>query len=214
MKDLSATGGVDEVDKTLVKAAKGGDMAAMDQLLLRHQAYVDHLCRRMLRNPTDAEDARQEAWFNAARRIATFNEEAAFRTWLHRITTNVCLNIDRKRKADNAKKEAFEPVSLPKRPGVLGPVSNAARWEDSVAAQLDVEAALNAVTPVFREVLVRRLICDMPYADIAEDLGIDEGTVKSRLFRGKAELVELLREHVDLPGVPASTPGPAEDPLR
>jgi len=208
MSDTYATGevgDVDEVDESgLVKAAQAGNKAAMGQLLGRHQAYVDRLCQRMLRNPHDAEDARQEAWINAAHRIATFDGRAAFRTWLHIITVRVCLNKIRstKKKTEMLVDEVPERPATSDRPKVRRrPRKTTPDLQDRVAARIDVESCLNAVTPVYRDALVLWFIADRSYAQIAEDLAIEINTVRTRLFRGKAELANCLREHIDLPGV-------------
>ena len=208
MSDTYATGDVGDVDEvddsSLVKAAQAGNIAAMEQLLRRHQAYVDRLCQRMLRNPHDAEDARQEALINAARRIATFDGRAAFRTWLHIITVRVCLNMIRSAKKKVEVLVGEEPDGRPTqdRPGVRRPPRRTTPdLQDRVAERFDVESCLNAVTPAYHDVLVLWFIADRSYAQIAEDLAIEINTVRTRLFRGKAELAKCLREHIDLPGV-------------
>jgi RNA polymerase sigma-70 factor (ECF subfamily) len=202
MDDTSAagqTGGVDE--STLVAAAQDGDMAAMNQLLARHFTYINNLCRRMIQDHYRAEDARQEALFQAARRIGTFNGRSAFRTWLHSIARNVCLNEIRSlaRRRTVPVEEPPETVIPPvasHRPrsrgaGLPSPPNPVA---ERVAERLDVESALAAVSPVFHEVLVLWFLCDLSYNDIAEELGIEINTVRSRLRRGKAQLKELLGE--------------------
>jgi RNA polymerase sigma-70 factor, ECF subfamily len=190
-------------ESALVTAAQAGDMAAMEQLLARHQTYVDRLCRRMLHNPCDAEDARQDAWFQAAHRIATFDGRAAFRTWLHTVTKNVCLN--KIRAAARADLPVADPDHRPagERPATLRfhpSRETTPRPDDRVAARLDVQAALNELTPAYRETLVLWYVADLDYTQIAQALDININTVKSRLHRAKAELVERLR---DLPGQPA-----------
>jgi RNA polymerase sigma-70 factor, ECF subfamily len=202
MNDTSAAGHTGEVDEsTLVAAAQAGDMAAMNQLLARHFTYVNNLCRRMIQDHYRAEDARQEALIQAARRVATFDGRSSFRTWLHSVARNVCLNeirsVARGRTVlvEEPPETAIPPVAS-HRPRSLGarlpsPPNPVA---DSVGERLDVESALAAVTPVFHDVLVLWFLCDLSYNDIAETLGIEINTVRSRLRRGKAQLKELLGE--------------------
>jgi RNA polymerase sigma-70 factor (ECF subfamily) len=208
MNDTSApgqAGTVDEDDESaLVAAAQAGDKAAMERLLGRHFAYVDRLCRRMLRDRFDAEDARQEALFQAARRIATFQGRSTFRTWLHTITRRECLNVIRGAgcQPDVPVAEVSEHRNAP-----------TSHPQHRVAERLDVESALNAVNPAYRDALVLWFICDLDYAQIATTLGIPINTVRSRLRRGKAELVELLGELGDSPAASNPRgPGPGADP--
>ena len=192
-------------DAELVSLAQDGDAAAMEQLLTRHFGYVHNLCRRMLRDPIDAEDARQDALIQAARMIATFDGRSSFRTWLHSLTRNVCLNAIR-----SASRRAV-PVADPlqRRSDAARPPAGrhtqsrlpTATPHDRTAERLDLDSALAAVTPVHREALVLWFIADMDYAQIAETLDIPINTVRSRLRRGKAELVELIGEPADLAAV-------------
>ena len=90
---MSEVSGPDTSEEgALVEAAQQGDRQAMNQLLARHWKTVDTLCRRMLRNALDAEDARQEALLQAARRISTFQGRSSFGTWIYAVTRHVCLN--------------------------------------------------------------------------------------------------------------------------
>lgn len=177
-------------DRELVSAAQAGDVAAMTELLARHYGYVDALCRRVLKSPHDAEDARQEALICATRYITTFNGNSAFRTWLHSITRNVCLNVLRANKKQP--RYSFDDVfdddnDLPRRPGAFAD-------EDSTALRLDVESALAALPENVRDAVVLRFVFDMDYAQIADVLGVPLGTVKTWLRRGRIQLMSVLGE--------------------
>jgi RNA polymerase sigma-70 factor (ECF subfamily) len=190
MDDTSAPGGLGAVndvdDWQLVAAAQRGDAAAMEQLLARHFSYVDTLCRRMMRNSFDAEDARQDALFQAARRITTFDARSAFRTWLHTVTKNICLNKIRSQVRD--RQTPYGDVV-----GDIGP-TNPTNPHDRIAERLDVESALAAINPVFHDAVVLWFMFDFSYEQIADALGIPLNTVRSRLRRGRHELAQLLRE--------------------
>ncbi len=177
-------------DRDLVAAAQAGDAAAMTELLKRHYGYVDGLCRRLLQNPHDAEDARQEALICATRYIVTFKGQSAFRTWLHAITRNVCLNM---RRAKN-RQPSYSIVDVfdddndpPNRPGAFAD-------EHSVTQRLDVESALAALPENVHDAVVLRFVLDMDYAQIADELGVPLGTVKTWLRRGRMQLMSLLGE--------------------
>jgi RNA polymerase sigma-70 factor, ECF subfamily len=190
----AATARVDDTD--LVKRAQAGDVKAMNDLLALHFGYVNALCKRTLRNPADAEEARQEALMQAARMIATFGHRSSFRTWLHTVTRNVCLN---KIRIDTGKEIPIWDIDSSAKtvPGV----------DAAVAARLDVEAALNQVNPAFRDVLVARFVLDLEYAEIARQLDMPLNTVKSQLFRGREELIALLRQPQSPLAASKSTPG-------
>jgi RNA polymerase sigma-70 factor (ECF subfamily) len=190
-----AVGEVD--DSVLVAAAQAGDAVAMNQLLGRHFNYVTALCRRMLKDQYRAEDARQDALFQAARRIATFDGRASFRTWLHAITRNVCLNEIR-----SQARRATVPIDDESMPARVA--------HDRIAERLDVESALAAVNPVFRDALVLWFMFDMSYNDISDILGVELNTVRSRLRRGKEELKQLLGEPGGVPPVSNQLSGEGE----
>lgn len=177
-------------DRELVAAAQAGDAAAMTELLTRHYGYVDGLCRRILKNPHDAEDARQEALICATRYIATFKGGSAFRTWLHAITRNVCLNMRRANKKqprysiDDVFDDDNEP---PNRPGAFAD-------EDSVVQRQQIDSALAALPENVHDAVVLRFVFDMDYAQVAEELGVPLGTVKTWLRRGRMQLMSILGE--------------------
>jgi RNA polymerase sigma-70 factor (ECF subfamily) len=127
-----------------VRAAQAGDVTAMNHLLRRHFHHINRLYLRMLVDYDHAEDARQEALFQAARRITTFDGRASFGTWLYAIAKNVCLNDIRSR--------ARRPTA-PLDPDQAG----RDHWtspQDGIADCLDVQAAMAEVTPVYRDALV------------------------------------------------------------
>ena len=178
-------------DGELVRAARDGDAAALDTLLRRHHPRLLALCRRLTGDPTDAEDACQEALIALARGLRRFDGRAAFTTWAYRVTTNTCLDELRRRRR--------RPV-----PG-LGPAEEAAVARgsrstpsgdpgDAAATRLDVDAALAAIAPDFRAAVVLRDLCQLSYEEIAEVLDVPPGTVRSRIARGRAALLPLLSD--------------------
>jgi len=205
MNDTSGSAGAGLADDSeLVRLAQGGDPAAMEQLLARHFGYVHNLCKRILRDPIDAEDARQDALIQAARMIRTFDGRSAFRTWLHSLTRNTCLNAIR-----SASRRAIpvdEPPEAKLRVWTAHGGRRPTRGEvvephGRIAGRIDVDSALAAVTPAYRDALVLWFIYDLDYAQIAQTLDIPINTVRSRLRRGKAELAQLIGEPNDRPAV-------------
>lgn len=165
-------------------------------MLRRHVDRLHTLCRRILGNDADADDALQEALIAIARGLAAgrFDGRASFGTWAYRVTTNACLDELRRRgrRPDVPGDEHLERLAPDGSTGI----------ESAAAARLDVEAALTRLPPDFRAAVVLRDLCGLDYAEIAEILSIPSGTVRSRIARGRAALVPLLGN----PAPPADRP--------
>jgi RNA polymerase sigma-70 factor (ECF subfamily) len=192
----------DPSDEALLAAHLRGDPAAFGQLVARHERRIYGLCLRILGNREDAEDATQEAFVAALRKASGFRRAAAFSTWLYRIAVNAA--TDQARRRGRARLADLDPedAGLAVAPGgELGEV---------VAAAVTVQAALVQVPEEFRVAVV---LCDLyrlPYADAAQILEVPVGTVKSRVFRGRAALAERLAAPplrvVGAPGTESSPP--------
>jgi len=137
----------------------------------------------------------QKAMIAIARGITRFDGRAAFSTWCYRIATNAAL--------DELRRARRRPV--PTHPDAPEPVAPGTGPDDVVAARLDVDEALWHVPEEFRAAVVLRDLCDLDYAEIAEVLDIPAGTVRSRISRGRAILVERLGRG-DEPGNPTAPP--------
>ena len=171
----------DADDATLVSAAVGGDRAALEVLLRRHYPRVYAVCRRLAGNDDDAADAAQEALIAMTRGLERFDGRAGFSTWSYRVATNACLDELRRRKRRSAE-------SLPAELAVAGadPVG------EGTAARMDIDAALGRLPEEFRVPVVLRDQAGLSYDEIAAVLSIPPGTVRSRIARGRARLVEFL----------------------
>ena len=181
-------------DGQLVDRFLTGDQAAFAALVQRHERRVYNLAYRMLGREEDARDATQEAFLSALRKLTTFRGQAAFSTWMYRVTVNACYDILRRRARDPAPLEGMDDWTAGSSPDPGTEVSQA----------VDVQRALLQVPEEFRAVVVMHDAMDIGYQDIAETLGIPVGTVKSRLHRGRAALGRLL------PGERADHPQPSE----
>jgi RNA polymerase sigma-70 factor, ECF subfamily len=190
------SGDADRPDDELVRAARDGDVAALDAFLRCHHPRLLAMCRRLTGDPTDAEDACQEALLALARGLHRFDGRSAFTTWAYRVTTNACLDELRRRRrrpvpglgGPNAETGVRGPNAAT---GVV-PGEEAGDPGDGVAARLDVDAALAAIAPDFRAAVVLRDLCQLSYEEIADVLGMPPGTVRSRIARGRAALLPLL----------------------
>jgi RNA polymerase sigma-70 factor, ECF subfamily len=171
-------------DEELLAAHLQGDRTAFAALMARHERRIYGLCFRVLGNREDAEDATQETFIGALRRAASFRGEAAFSTWLYRIAVNAA--TDQARRRGRARLSPLDPeeVGLAADPG--------GDPGELVATAVTVQAALATVPEEFRVAVV---LCDLyrvPYAEAAQILEVPVGTVKSRVFRGRAALAERL----------------------
>ncbi len=86
----------DPADAELVEQAKNGDRAALEKLVLRHQAWIYNIAVRMVFQPQDAEEVTQEVLVKVITKLSTFKGESKFRTWLYRIAANHVLNMKRR----------------------------------------------------------------------------------------------------------------------
>lgn len=172
----------DDDESTLVARAVDGDRRALELLLDRHADRIHAVCRRIVAHPEDALDATQEALIAVARGISRFDGRAAFSTWCYRIATNAAI--------DELRRSRRRP--LPAHPDAPEPVAAASGPDEVVAARLDVDAALQHVPEEFRVAVVLRDLCDLDYAEIGQVLDVPPGTVRSRISRGRAMLVEQL----------------------
>jgi RNA polymerase sigma-70 factor (ECF subfamily) len=187
-------------DLALVAAARSGDRAALEALLLRHHPKVLGLCRRLLTDARDAEDAAQEALLAVCRGLDRFDERSAFTTWLYRITTNTCLDELRRRRR--------RPATAPDDPAddatAGGSMHRSIDPAVVVTARVDVDRALAQLPVEYRVAVVLRDGCDLDYAEIARLTGVPDGTVRSRIARGRAALARLLAADPAPTGNPAA----------
>jgi len=183
------------VDPTLVKACQRGEPGALDELIRATYADVYALCRRMLADPDEAADATQEVFVRVMRSVLGFRGDAAFGTWLHRVTVNVCLTMLRKRsKARAAGMVAGgTPFALPgddvDMVSTEQSPADAAETADLVSRS---EAALAQLPEDARAVVVLRDIEGLSTKEVADLLGVTETVVKVRLHRAHARLRTLL----------------------
>jgi RNA polymerase sigma-70 factor, ECF subfamily len=174
-------------DHELVAAARSGDRNALDQLLRRHYDRAHGVCRRLMGNAAEADDAAQETMIRVVRGLDSFDGRSSFATWVYRIATNTSLDELRKRSRRPHLHLVDDDGQSPQQVDDL-----AHRRVDAVVDRLSIDAALAALPDDYRAAVVLRDVADLDYSEIATILGIPVGTVKSRIARGRAQLVERL----------------------
>ena len=172
-------------DSALVALAKGGDRPAFSRLVERHHRRIFGTIYRMLGDCEAAADLTQDTFFAAWRALGGFEERARFSTWITKIAVNRCRNAFRASAVARTVPLLVDPPAEPAR----GPESITGNRE--LAAHL--ERALGQIDPGHREILVLRELDGLSYDAISEILGLEAGTVKSRLHRARAALREKLR---------------------
>lgn len=172
-------------DATLANAAGQGDRGALDALLARHIDRVHAICRRIC-GPDDALDATQDALIAITRSVDRFDGRCAFTTWMHRVATNAALDELRRRKRRPA------PMTRADNSVIATATAARATEPERVVDRLDIRAALTRIPDEFRVAVVLRDVADLDYAEIAEELSIPIGTVRSRIARGRAALAREL----------------------
>ena len=181
-------------DSSLVTRCLRGDETAWEDLVRIHTRKVYALCYRFTGSGQEAQDLTQEVFLRVFRTIKTFrSDEGSFGTWLSRVTRNLLIDHYRRTRQERVTDSIEEQLPIIEETGAAA----AARPDQSVAgreASEILQATLQKLSPDLREAVILRDLQEMEYREIAEVLQIPEGTVKSRINRGRAELTRLLRK--------------------
>jgi len=163
--------------------------------------------------PVDAQDATQDALLAVVRGLPRFDGRSSFTTWLHRVTTNACLDeLRRRSRRPTIARAVGGPAGDGEHPSPLDPPDEGPQADDRVPDRLTIDDALRALPEEFRAAVVLRDHLDLDYAEIAEVLGIAPGTVRSRIARGRARLADLLGDEAPVARRPQPrNPGPPDD---
>src|SRR6516164_9282351 len=182
---------IENLDHSLVSRCLGGDEAAWEELVRQHTRQVYGLCFRFTNSTQEAQDLTQEVFLRVFKTIKTFRSaEGSFGTWLARVTRNLLIDHYRRTRQERVTDPIEEQLpTLDLKAGSDQPDQALAGREASEVLQ----SALQKLSPELREAVILRDLQEMEYREIAQVLRIPEGTVKSRLNRGRAELARVLR---------------------
>ena len=183
-----ADAGADTGEARELARARAGDVAAFGALVRRHQERVFRFLHRMLDAREEAMELSQDVFVKAWQALPGWRPEARFSTWLLQIARNAALDQLRRRRLIQ-----FAPLDdgMDVADTAPGPEARYA----SRQRQALLENALQQIAAEHREILLLREIEDLSYAELAAVLGIAEGTVKSRLARARAALLQHFRPH-------------------
>ncbi|MFI4915914.1 MAG: RNA polymerase sigma factor [Phycisphaerales bacterium JB060] len=175
----------------LIERARAGDGPAATELVERYQRRIYNLCLRILGNPDDAEEMTQETLVKALTNLERFDHRAKLSTWLHRIATNACYT---RMRSDRVRKRGRVPWPESGEPEGALRIKQSDRTAEASQRHRQVSEALGRLNADHRVVLVLRDVQGLEYEQVAEVIGVPVGTVKSRLFRARAALRDLIEE--------------------
>lgn len=181
-------------DSSLVSRCLAGDETAWEELVRLHTRKVYGLSYRFTNSAHEAQDLTQEVFLRVFRTLRTFRAaEGSFGTWLARLTRNLLIDHYRRSRQERMTDSIEPQLSVMEEHH-----GSAAMRPDEAMSGVEVseilQATLQKLSPDLREAVILRDLEEMEYREIAQVLAIPEGTVKSRINRGRAELARLLRK--------------------
>ena len=186
-----------EADLALVRRAKKGDYRAFDLLVLKYQSRIVSIAFKFVKEIQLAEDISQESFIKAYRSIDSFREESAFYTWLYRITANTAKNylVSKGRR----KESSISDLSISENEDFFELPTNDSPEQILMAQSLKdtIYDALSGLPEDTRTALSLREFEGLNYEEIAEIMNCPVGTVRSRIFRGREALVNLISPITD-----------------
>ena len=172
----------------LVERCRRGDLAAFEEVYRTHAGRLYSVACRLVGNPADAEDLLQEIFLAAHRKLDSFRGEAALGTWLYRLATNLCLDHLRSKSVRTSQLTD----TLDQEPGLSDAASRG--LADRTVARMDLERALAKLPEGCRAAFVLHDIEGLEHREVADILGIAEGTSKSQVHKARLRLRALLSE--------------------
>ena len=185
-------------EAALIRAAQRGNLDAFNELVLTYQHRIYNLAYRILGDPAAAEDATQETFIAAYRKIGSFRG-GSFISWLLRIVANRCYDeLRRQKRRPSIPLEEIDVGEEEANPALINGGESPEEHAERAELARFLQAAITTLPPDQRMVLVLSDVEGLSYAEIAATVGVPVGTVKSRLARARARLRDLLQERGEL----------------
>jgi RNA polymerase sigma-70 factor, ECF subfamily len=189
-------------DDELIASFKAGDHSAFQELVLKYEQRVYNHCLRMVSDEVESYDLTQEVFLKVFRKIKNYEHTYSFYTWLYRITVNCCIDYLRR------KRRHIQGVSLsaggaddPSENGREQDIPDSTFMPDTTLLNRELDEVLRGaiaqLSEKLRSIIILKEVEGFSYEEIAEVLGCSRGTVKSRLFRARERLKELLAGYVN-----------------
>ena len=192
----------------IVRKVLQGDVNAFEKLVTEYERAVYAIAQRMTGNAEDAADMTQETFIKAYNSLSSFRGDSKFSVWLYRIANNVCLDFLRSRSRkptvslstedDDGEETQLDIADESQSPELL---------LESALTRDAVRRGLDSLPPDYKQILLLREIQGLSYEEIAAALGIESGTVKSRIFRARKRLCTFLIEDGNIPEFRSSGKG-------
>lgn len=189
-----------EEESRIVQKVLKGDVNAFETLVLAYEKSVYNIALRMTGNSEDASDMTQEAFIKAYNSLQSFRGDSKFSVWIYRIATNVCLDFLRSRS-----RKPTVSLSVEDKDGdeveldVADESQSPEQLLDRQMTRESVRRGLETLTPEYRQILLLREIQGLSYDEISQCLGLEVGTVKSRIFRARKKLCAFLIQDGNIP---------------
>ncbi len=192
----------EEVEAKLIERLRARDERAFNELVQTYGRRVSGLVLRMLGNRAEAEDLTQEVFVQVFKAIGTFRGDSKLSTWIYRIAVNLCKNRSKYLRVRHAnEQDELEAVAerVPLGDARGANVAQIDRPDEAMAGkQVEhiVQNAILKIDPTFRECLILCDVEELSYQEIGEITGLPAGTVKSRIFRARAQLTEIVEREL------------------
>lgn len=168
----------------VIKRAQEGDLKAFEELMVKYKKLVYNMCFRMLKDRYDAEDGTQEAFIKIYRGLRAYNGRSKFSTWALKITSNMCIDLIRKRKIQTVPIEDYN---------IKDDSSPEKHFIDSETKK-DINKAVNELPEKYRTVIIYYHFMNLSYAEISDILGEPMSIVKNRIYRARLMLKNKFSE--------------------
>ena len=182
-----------ELDAQLVERCLNGDESAWEDLVKAHTRRVYAICYRFTSKESEAQDLTQEVFLRVFKSVKSFRAgEGSFAVWLTRLTRNLLIDNYRRTKMERVTDSIEDQLAV-----MENRTARDGRTDAILAgreASEVLQGALAKLSPELRETVILRDLEEMEYREVAQILGVPEGTVKSRLNRGRSELARILRK--------------------
>jgi len=182
-----------EQDAQLVQQCLQGDASAWEELVRRHTRRIFNICYRFTGNGTEAEDLSQDVFLRVYRTLGSYRSaHGGFATWVTSVTRNLLIDHYRRTKRDRLTDSLDDAMPVVENKESAGRRPDQQLLLGEVSSQ--VQAGLAKLSPDLREAVILRDLQQLEYAEIQAVLSVPEGTVKSRINRGRIELARILSQ--------------------
>ena len=187
-------------DRELLAAARQGDAAALEALLVRYQPHLYRFGLRMCGNENDAGDVAQESLISMARSLPEFRGDSSVSSWLYTIARRFCIKKRRRSKFAPAREESLDAPGIDAAQRLADPAPSPEQTATNRELQHALTLAIDGLEPAQREVLVLRDIEGLSAPEVAKILGVSIEAVKSRLHRARVAIRQALAPVLGTPG--------------